>query len=125
VPILDRIAVDRALTHEESDLVTWLLQHATEAGRQALPQLRFARVSARCKCGCGSIDFRIENAADSVEPVGIEIVADYWWRTQYGHLCGAFVFLLAGRLTGLDLWSIDGNEAPERPPEGFELWPYG
>ena len=124
MPISNRIAIDRALTREEYDLVTWLLANATESGRRALPQLPRARVSARCGCGCGCIDFRVEDAAGTYPPAGIEIVSDFWWRTGYGHLCGAFVFLVGGRLTGLDLWSIDGGVTPNEPPQPYELWPY-
>ena len=101
-----------------------LLSNATDSGRRAVSQIEVARVSARCGCGCGSIDFRLVGGPRSTPAAGIEIVADQWWRTCYGHLCGAFVFLLDGRLTGLDVWSIDGNEIPHALPGPSELWPY-
>jgi hypothetical protein len=124
VPISDRIVIDRSLTPWERDLITWLLQHASDSGVRALPQIESARVAARCGCGCGSIDLRIRDTERSLPATGMEIVADYWWRTRYGRLCGAFVFLLAGRLTGLDVWSIDGDDLPIGLPAPYELWPY-
>jgi hypothetical protein len=46
----------------------------------------------------------------------MEVVSDYWWRTEPGHSCGAFLFLRDGLLAGLDLWSIDGGETPAELP---------
>jgi hypothetical protein len=54
----------------------------------------------------------------------MEVVSQYWWRTANGNLCGVFVFLVGGRLTGLDFWSIDGGETPSGLPRLDELWPY-
>jgi len=116
--------VDRALTREERDATSWLLRHATTAGRYAHHQLNDARVCARCACGCGSIDFRISTIRRSDSAAPIQIVSDHWWRTEFGFLCGARVFMIAGTLKGLDVWSIDGKTIPDKLPGPSELWSY-
>jgi hypothetical protein len=116
--------VDRALTPEELAATSWLLEHGTLAGRMVNTHLRTARVCARCACGCGSVDFRILGLQQSRCAGPIEIVSDYWWRTNYGHLCGASVYIIAGTLTGLDLWSIDGLSNPATPPNPSEFLSY-
>jgi hypothetical protein len=53
----------------------------------------------------------------------MDILSDYSWRDGMGHLFGAFVFARAGRLAGLDLWSIDGHSTATHLPKFSELTP--
>jgi hypothetical protein len=118
-----RIPVDRPLSADEIALLTWLLEHGEPRASGALSQLSRARVIARCNCGCASVDFSV----DGVTPMprsGLEVVSDYWWRTERGNLCGAFAFLIADRLAGLEVWSIDGHETPSELPNPEQLRPY-
>ena len=124
VPISKRISVDRALSSEETALVGWLLENGNESSRRVLPQLHRARVSSLCGCGCASIDFAIQGAPEPADAHGMEVVSDYWWRTDGGNRCGAFVFLRGGLLAGLDLWSIDGVETPGVLPRVNQLRSY-
>jgi hypothetical protein len=43
-------------------------------------------------------------------------IADFHWRSDKGHLQGAYVFERHGLLAGLDLWSIDGQSMPDAMP---------
>lgn len=55
----------------------------------------------------------------------MRVLSDYQWRTEDGHLCGAFVFEQDGLLAGLDLYSIDGLTTPDAMPPIRDLFPYG
>jgi hypothetical protein len=58
-------------------------------------------------------------------PRYLRVLSDFQWRTNDGHLCGAFVFEQDGLLAGLDLWSIDGQTTPDAMPPLHSLVPYG
>ena len=38
----------------------------------------------------------------------MRILADYQYRDAAGHIGGVFIFSQAGRLAGLEVWSVDG-----------------
>ena len=54
----------------------------------------------------------------------MQVVSDYCWFTERGNLCGAYVFLRAGMLAGIDVWSIDGAETPHELPDPEQLRPH-
>ena len=118
------IPEDRPLSAHETALVRWMLEHGTAAAAEFLPQLAQARVVSRCYCGCASVDFAVTGV---VPPPGdgIGILADFEYRTDDGHLCGAFVFERAGLLAGLEVWSVDGLSTPTTLPTVKQLQPLG
>jgi hypothetical protein len=115
------IEVDRLLTTEERSVVHWLLEHGDGENSAFLAQLEQARVSRLCTCGCASIDFSINGKRPKT--FGMRVLSDYQWRSEQGHLCGAFVFEQDGLLAGLDLWSIDGQSTPDAMPPIESLVP--
>jgi hypothetical protein len=118
VPLPD----DRPLSTLEGALVRWMLEHGSAEAAQYLTQLESARVVSRCPCGCASVDFAIEGKVPPPgEPIGI--LADFEYRTPEEHLCGAFVFEKAGKLAGLEVWSIDGLAIPSTLPAIEQLRP--
>ena len=108
------IPEDRPLSPEETDLVRWLLEHGNPQAREFLPQLAEARVVSRCGCGCASVDFAVGVVAPAPGS-GLGILADFYYRTAEGHLCGVFVFENCERLAGLEVWSADGLCVPTLP----------
>ena len=118
-----QIPEDRPLSPEEQTLVAWLLKHGNSRAVAALAQVDSARVVERCPCGCPSVDFSIDGVTAAIRS-GMEVVSEFWWRTQRGNLCGAYVFLRADHLAGLDLWSIDGLEAIDELPDPQVLRPF-
>ena len=117
-----RIPEARLLSKQERDLVQWLIDHGTGDVADMSSQLERAMVSARCSCGCASIDMAIDSAEEgAAEPM--EVIADFAWRSEAGNLFGACLFTRRGRLAGLDLWSIDGCEIPIRLPDPDSLFP--
>ena len=113
----------RSLTEEERAFVRWLIDHGTGDSAQLLSQLERASVTARCGCGCASIDLAVDGTEEGKnEPM--ELVADFAWKTKAQHFCGAYLFTRRHRLSGLDLWSIDGVEIPSTLPKTEELFSY-
>jgi hypothetical protein len=120
--VSEEIEENRPLTPEELALTTWLLEHGEAAAAQFVPQVARARVVARCPCGCVSVDFSID---DQRAPAGegMEILSDYQWRGKGGELFGVFVFARRDLLSGLEVWSIDGQATPTVLPDPSELTP--
>jgi hypothetical protein len=119
---LTPISVDRPLTAEETSLVEWLLEHGDDQAAEFLPQLYLVRVISRCPCGCASIDFGVSGQAPATEN-GLQVLSDYQWETDEGAHCGVFVFAGCGFLAGLEVWSIDGQEATPQLPKIERLRP--
>ena len=110
------------MTDREVMLTTWLLEHDEAGAERFVPQLRRARVVARCPCGCASVDFAIDGQRAPTGE-GMEILADYQWRGTAGELFGVFVFARRDLLSGLEVWSIDGEATPTALPDTSELTP--
>lgn len=119
-----RIPDHRALTGDERLLVIWLLEHGDPAARAFLAQVDGARVTARCGCGCASVDFDLADPS-AKPPHGMTILGEFQWLADQGGLCGVFVFARGAQLAGLEVWSIDGIETPRRLPAPAELHPLG
>jgi hypothetical protein len=115
VPVSESLKVDRPPSSDELALVSWLLEHGNTRGQNALSQIPALRVISQCQCGCASVDFSVEGQLPFPKS-GMEVVSDYWWRTEGGNLCGVFVFLRDDLVAGIDLWSIDGQEIPSTLP---------
>jgi hypothetical protein len=96
------IAEERGLSPEETSLLVWMLEHAGPQAANYLSQVKNARVWSRCCCGCASINLEIGAVRPSIGD-GMQIVADFEYRTDEGHLCGAFVFENGGLLAGLEV----------------------
>jgi hypothetical protein len=122
VPVSESLKVDRPPSPDELALVSWLLGHGNARGQNALSQIPGLRVISQCQCGCASVDFSVEGKLPSPKS-GMEVVSDYWWRTEAGNLCGVFVFLRDDAVAGIDLWSIDGQEIPSTLPSIDRLKP--
>ena len=110
------------MSAEEITLTTWLLEHGELKARPFLQQLPRAHVVARCPCGCASVDFAIDGQRAS-SGSGLDILSDYQWRGSQGELFGVFVFAREDLLSGLEVWSIDGQSTPVTLPQPSELTP--
>ena len=116
------LTINRPLTVDETRLVRWILEHGTGDNSTFLEQLRNAQVCGLCPCGCASIDLAIAGRAPGSG--SMEILGDFQWRSAGGHLNGAFVFSQAGTLSGLEVWSVDGGEMPDKLPAVEQLAPF-
>jgi len=120
-PSIDDIPEDRPLSDVERSLVAWMLEHGEPHASSFLPQLKQARVSSRCRCGCASINFSV--AGKEPPTTEMDVRSDYLWDDAEGHKFGAFVFAHGGLLAGLDLWSVDGAVTPTWIPRPDQLRP--
>ena len=105
-----RIDEDRVLSPPETNLVRWLLEQGGPTVQAHITELVRLRVVSRCGCGCASIDFACKPG------VGLEVLVEYQWEDEAGHLFGIFVFAKEGVLAGLEVYSIDGQVTPSRLP---------
>jgi len=113
---------DRPLTAQEATLVRWLLEHGNADAPSFLAQLADARVVSRCRCGCASIDFALGGAVP-LAGSGLHVLSDFQWQDADESLFGVFVFAKDGKLSGLEMWSIDGLAAAASLPEVEQLRP--
>ena len=112
----------RNLTQAEHQLTEWLLLQSGSKNHKYLAQLSDARVAGKCQCGCASVDFSITEKTPH-RGAGLEILADYLWRSESGNLMGVFVFAQEEQLAGLEVWSVDGEETPTELPTTEQLIP--
>jgi hypothetical protein len=109
------------LTNAEYEIAQWMLEHGEPEAKAFLPQLRRARVAARCPCGCASIDFEI---AGHPRPTGgLRILADFLYGGE-SDLSGVFIFERNGVLAGIEVYGLAGD-APKTLPEHASLRPFG
>jgi len=111
------IPEDRPLSAQELALVRWLLDHGAPSARTYLGEIETLRVVSRCGCGCASVDFV------NAPPAGLDVLSDYKWQDEQGRLFGAFAFAKAGKLAGIEVWSIDGRATPSSLPDPSDLAP--
>ena len=113
------IAENRQLDRSERELVAWILAQAQAS--EFLQQLGRARIVSRCGCGCASVDFNVDGVVASPGSGMTQVGDDYYWTAASGGIGGVFVFARNGRLSGLEVWSVDGVETPSSLPEVKEL----
>jgi hypothetical protein len=104
------IPEDRDVTPEERDLTRWLLVRSGDEGAAFLDQMDRIRVISRCPCGCASVDFAVEGQRPSPD-AKMHVIGEHIWQDAAGHTFGVFVFAKGGQLSGLEVWSVDGEGA--------------
>ena len=123
MPGATSIPEDRVLTVQECELVRWLLEHGNENAKSFLVHLESAKVISRCYCGCASINFAVANKVPTA--ASFQVLSDFQWESPEGHLFGVFVFARNDLLSGLEVWSIDGQSTPTSLPAIENLKPLG
>jgi hypothetical protein len=113
---------ERPLSQAERGLIRWLLENGNAGSAGYLEQLDRATVAGPCPCGCPTVDLAVGGSRPS-SGGDKAILADYQW-CEFGDVpCGVSVFARAGLLAGLQVWSIEGGDAPSRLPDPAELRP--
>lgn len=111
----------RALTEDERALLRWLLAQGGEDAHALLPQVEHARVTGGCGCGCATLELAVDGRP--LPPPGMEpVTPDFFWTEANGGLCGVFVFASAGTLSGLEVWSVDGEATASVLPSIHQLY---
>ncbi|MBD8900587.1 hypothetical protein [Rhodanobacter sp. DHG33] len=115
------IAMHRAMTTEEENLLRWLLSNGIESAKTYLPQVDLVRVSPRrCRCGCASFDLVIPGRPPAKGGMGI--LSDFVFG-EGGELSGIFVFERDGDLAGVEVCGYSGD-APKSLPSVDALRPH-
>jgi hypothetical protein len=101
---------DRALTAEESALVTWLIRHPDPSVSisDAEREVSLLRVVGRCGCGCASVDFAAEAKSQGAKPI-----ANATGKDSSGRECGIILWGRARQLTALEIYEYDPGSAAE------------
>jgi hypothetical protein len=110
----------RALTDGERALLRWLLAQGGDDAHALLPQVEHARVTGGCGCGCATLELAVDGRPPP--PPGVSpVTPDFFWNEANGGLCGIFAFASAGTLSGLEVWSVDGETTPSVLPSIHQL----
>jgi hypothetical protein len=99
----------RPLTHEEHELLCWILEHGSEETRSFLPQVEGIRAVRSCTCGCPSIGLRVADSAFLGTSNNGRVIGDLDGKTAKGELVGVLLFQDAGKLSELEVYSLDGE----------------
>jgi hypothetical protein len=114
---------DRPLSPQEAALTRWLLEHGGPEAAAHLAELPQARVVGRCPCGCASVNFAIDGRV-APPGAGLQVLSDHVWRDGEGMLAGLFAFACAGRLAGIEVYTLDPDAAIDRLPSPDVLEPF-
>ena len=106
---MDSLESLRPLTAEELDLLRWMFNHGSDDLRTFLPQIEGIRAAWSCKCGCPSIQLDVAESAPLGLDRGETVVGDFDGKTARGELVGVLLFQRKGRLTELEVYSMDGQ----------------
>jgi hypothetical protein len=106
---MDNLELLRALRSEEFELLRWMLEHGFDDLRSFLPQIDGIRAARSCACGCPSIRLEVAESAPLGSERGERVVGDFSGETARGELVGALLFQSAGKLTELEVYSMDGQ----------------
>lgn len=106
---MDKLESLRPLTAEELQLLCWMFEHGSDDLRSFLPQIDGICAARSCKCGCPSIQLEVANSAPLGMDRGETVVGDFEGKTARGELVGVLLFQRAGRLTELEVYSLDGQ----------------
>jgi hypothetical protein len=104
---------NRKLTSEERQLIVWMIEHGEPEAVEFLPQLeRIQVLPTLCPCGCASIVFSIDGQPQPSGPM--HLIADFLFGGDFD-LCGTFLFVQEGRLSGLEVYGL-AVDAPKTLP---------
>jgi hypothetical protein len=104
---------NRDLTSDERRLILWMIEHGEPEAVQFLPQLeRLHVLPIRCPCGCASLDFSVDGQPQASGPM--HLIADFLFGGD-SDLCGTFLFVQEGRLSGLEVYGL-AVDAPKKLP---------
>jgi hypothetical protein len=106
----------RPIHPEEAALVRWLVSLAPAEKQSALAeQVPGLVVSARCDCGCPSVDFLVEGQAGTAA-----VVTEAEGHAPDGTAVGVLLWARSGRISGLEVYATEDRETSSLPrPDGL------
>ena len=119
----EKLVSPRPLTSEELALLNWVLDHGLPEAKTFAPQVEKIRATQWCDCGCPSISLHVEEGL----PLGtcsFRVISDVLARTPEGKKIGVLLFQNSGRLSILEVYSLDIIERDWGFPvyESLQTW---
>jgi hypothetical protein len=119
----EKLLTPRPLTVEELNLLNWLLEHGAPEAKSFAPQVEKIRATPWCDCGCPSISLHVEEGL----PLGsypFSVISDVLAKTPKGKKIGILLFQKGGRLSILEVYSMDIIEGEWGFPvyESLQTW---
>ena len=105
-----REPLNRALTQQERDLISWMIEHSfVKDAIHLLQQVDRLSVVSKCTCGCPTIDFALDG--ELVCPKGEQCISD--WDAEVDGM-PVFVMLWRSndRISTLEVGSYPGTDQP-------------
>jgi hypothetical protein len=99
----------RSLTPEELELLNRLIEHGLPEAKSFAPQMEKIRATRACDCGCPSILLHVEEGVPPGKSSS-NIISDAFGKTQQGNGVGVILFQKEGKLTELEVYSLDTVE---------------
>jgi hypothetical protein len=117
----------RPVSPEEIEVVRWLLANGAmrDVSAYQADSLRGAEVVAACPCGCASIDFVVAGAPEEPRPPrASQIIAEAITRWPDGAQAGVMLWGEPGRVHGIELYELGGDDVAHRSPtvESLRRW---
>ena len=112
----------RPLTEKEQAVAQWLLLYGSNPEPAFLTQLREARVTGRCECGCPSVNLQVAEDTQPLlgrtNPVGNSV------GDVNGNQVGVMLLQREGFLVYLEAYDLSDIEHPYDLPEVTSLRPF-
>jgi hypothetical protein len=115
------IAMDRALSPEEAELVRWMIRHGLPEADQYAEQIESLRVVGGCSCGCPTIDFAVDTTRPNLP--GSRVIAKALGRSLGVGDIGVLLFADHGQISMLEVYAYDDWDSPFPLPEIDTLSP--
>jgi hypothetical protein len=115
LPDTFEIPVNRPLSLEERRLLEWLLAHGNEGAQDYVSQLDQLSVVAHCGCGCPTINLGFGGAKKRTMGPS-HILADFVGIAPENVTVGIILHAREGKLSELEIYSIDETEEPFHLP---------
>ena len=111
-------ASQRKISPEEIEVVRWLLAHGAmkDVSAYRAESLEGCAVVSACPCGCASIDFVYPGSTETAGTRSTSIIAEAIVRWFDGTQAGVMLWGDTGRLLGIELYELGGDDIARRFP---------
>ena len=108
----------REISSDEIDVARWLLANGAmkDVSEYDAESLKGCTVISACPCGCASIDFVYPGSTKTAGLRSTSILAEAITRWPDGTQAGVMLWGNAGRLLGMELYELGGDDIARRFP---------
>jgi hypothetical protein len=112
------VAERRTISPDEIEVVRWLLAHGAmkDVSEYRAESLEGCEVVSACPCGCASIDFVYPGSNKTAGLRSTSIIAEGIARWFDGTQAGVMLWGNTGRLLGIELYELGGDDIARRFP---------